>query len=383
MTEILRQRIQQWTKEAGFELSGIVPIAAPDFPELRQFQEWIDAGYAGEMDYLKRQNEQGELLRSGLRNVLPWARSLIVCALNYNTAQPLSIEAPSAQCGWISRYAWSGDPHGHGTDYHEEVIHRLRIVESRFRAELRSMPGLQTRCYVDTGPILERVYATHAGIGWIGKNTCVINQKIGSWIFLGAIVTSMDLSEGENAPMIPPPDRCGTCTRCIDACPTNAIFEPHKLDATRCISYLTIEKRGTIEAELRPAMGRHVFGCDICQDVCPWNRRAPATTTSGLLPRIQLVNPPLQWLASLSQVDFQHWFRNTPVKRAKYSGFRRNVAIAMGNAGDRGFRPTLQEWAESTDEPVADAAKWALALIDRNSVSPERSSQALMPPEPE
>ncbi len=213
--------------EAGFDLAGIAPARFGDSRELRFFSDWIAAGRAGEMAYLESRDHQGRLKRAALEHVAPWARSVIVCALNYNTAHPRSTECHDPERGWISRYAW-GD-----ADYHEVVMERLRRVEARLREEAAD-PALQTRCYVDTGPVVERVFAAYAGVGWIGKNTCLINQRVGSWLFLGVILISLEL-----APDLPAADRCGSCTRCLDACPTQAFVAPHELDATRCISYLT------------------------------------------------------------------------------------------------------------------------------------------------
>jgi epoxyqueuosine reductase len=209
---------------------------------------------------------------------------------------------------------------------------------------------------------VERVYAKYAGIGWTGKNTCIINQELGSWIFLGIILTSLELT-----PDVPAPDRCGTCTRCIHACPTQAILEPYKLDATRCISYLTIEKRGSIPEELRSGIGNNIFGCDICQDVCPWNSsRTPHATFSGaqeVQPRPELVNPALDWLAEMTREDFQKTFRRSPVKRAKFSGLKRNVAVAMGNSGEKNFVPPLEHMKQDEDPVVAEHARWALKQL--------------------
>ncbi len=186
-------------------------------------------------------------------------------------------------------------------------------------------PSLTTRSYVDTGPIVERVFAKYAGVGWIGKNTCIINQQKGSWLFLGVILTSLELE-----PDLPAPDRCGTCTRCIEACPTDAILAPYQLDSNKCISYLTIEKRGSIPQELRAGMGRHVFGCDICQDVCPWNRKAPVSTAPEFEARPGSVNPALAWLAEMSVDEFRETFRGSPIRRTKRSGLRRNVGHRHG-----------------------------------------------------
>jgi epoxyqueuosine reductase len=211
---------------------------------------------------------------------------------------------------------------------------------------------------VDTGPIVERVAAKYAGIGWIGKNTCIINQKVGSWLFLGVILTSIELETG-----LPAPDRCGSCTRCIEACPTDALIAPYQMDSNKCIAYLTIEKRGAIPDELRAGMGRHVFGCDICQDVCPWNRRAPATEIAEFQARPELVNPALDWLAEMSAEEFSRKFRGSPVKRAKRNGLRRNAAIAIGNSGERKFLPVLEKLAADEDEVVAESAAWAIQKL--------------------
>src|SRR6202161_4721515 len=242
---------------------------------------------------------------------------------------------------------------------------RLLRVEAALRSAVAA-DDLVTRCYVDTGPIVERVAAKYAGIGWIGKNTCIINQKIGSWLFLGVILTSVDLTPG-----VPAPDRCGSCTRCIEACPTNAFIAPYQLDSNKCIAYLTIEKHGAIpqdqdkdkNEDLRSGMGRHIFGCDICQDVCPWNRKAPATSAAEFQPREELVNPALDWLAEISMEEFRRTFRGSPVRRAKRSGLRRNAVIAMGNSGDRKFVATLKKLSEDSDPIVAEHARWAVAAL--------------------
>jgi len=344
----LEALIKAAATEAGFALTGIAPARLGDSRELRFFSDWIAAGHAGEMAYLESRDHQGRLKRAALEHVAPWARSVIVCALNYNTAHPRSTECHDPERGWISRYAWGN------ADYHEVVMERLRRVEARLREEAAD-PALQTRCYVDTGPVVERVFAAYAGVGWIGKNTCLINQRVGSWLFLGVILTSLEL-----APDLPAADRCGSCTRCLDACPTQAFVAPHELDATRCISYLTIEKRGAIPEELRPGMGNHIFGCDICQDVCPWNRKAPVTTAPEFQPREGLVNPALDWLAEMQPEEFRTVFRGSPIRRTKLSGLRRNAVIAMGNSGNVKFLPTLKKLADDPDAVVARQARWAL-----------------------
>jgi epoxyqueuosine reductase len=338
--------------DAGFELSGIAPVR--QFPELDYFPAWIASGHAGEMHYLEARAESGRFKRAALADVAPWAKSVVVCGLNYNTNQPKSTDpiadgpSPAAH-GWISRYAWTAE------DYHDSVLRRLRQVEARLK---QAAPESEARCYVDTGPLVERVWAKYAGVGWQGKNTCIINQQIGSWIFLGVILTSLELQPG-----LPAADRCGACTRCLDACPTDAFIAPYKLDATRCISYLTIEKRGDIPAELRDRLGRHVFGCDICQDVCPWNRRAPATGAREFAPREGLVNPALEWLAAMDEEGFRQAFRRSPVKRTRYSGLRRNLALAMGNSGDPRLLPALERLAADPDSIVAEHARWAIRKL--------------------
>jgi len=342
--------VKRVASEAGFDLCGIGP--AGDTAELEYFSAWIAAGHAGEMEYMKARDDRGDLKRASLSRVAPWARSVVVCAINYNTDHPYSTQVNDPSRGWISRYAWSRE------DYHEAVMRRLRQVEAALHETWSGgrprPPDLITRCYVDTGPIVERVFAKCAGVGWMGKNTCIINQKKGSWLFLGVILTSLEL-----APDLPAPDHCGSCTRCIEACPTAAIFEPYKLDSNKCISYLTIEKRGSIPEDLRSGMGRHIFGCDICQDVCPWNRKAPATRAAEFQARDGLVNPALAWLAEMSADKFRGAFQGSPVRRAKCSGIRRNAAIAMGNSGNKDFLPVLERLAADQDESVSESARWA------------------------
>jgi epoxyqueuosine reductase len=368
--------IKQAATGAGFDLVGIAPVEDP--PELEYFPRWIAAGYAGEMKYLEARDQQGRLKRASLAHAAPWARSVVVCAINYNTARPYSHSQPhshpqphsnSTQAGdpgetgaekerrgWISRYAWGK------TDYHDSLMRRLREVEAAVR-RISGAEDLLTQCYVDTGPIVERVVAKYAGVGWIGKNTCIINQTLGSWLFLGVILTSLELKAEESKADLPAPDRCGSCTRCIDACPTDAFVGPYRLDSNKCIAYLTIEKRGAIAEELREGMGRHVFGCDICQDVCPWNRKAPATLAEEFQAQPQLVNPALEWLAEMSAQEFNRTFRGSPVKRAKRAGLRRNAVIAMGNSGNAGFLPQLRSLANDEDKVVAESAEWAMRKL--------------------
>jgi epoxyqueuosine reductase len=387
MTTSLNEELQRTATDLGFDLVGIVPAEGDFFAELAEFRPWIEAGRAGEMQYLKTTNEAGQYRRERLRNALPWAQSMIVGAINYNTVPAYSTEQPSfdearSARGWISRYAWSGrnkdvsaetagrsEPTTEPTDYHDTVLERLRKLESWLAGACYTRgiaDEVQSRSYVDTGPIVERVHAKYAGIGWIGKNTCIINQQLGSWLFLGVIVTSLPFELfQEPSPAIPPADRCGTCTRCIEACPTDALAKPYQMDASRCIAYLTIEKRGSIPEELREGVGRHVFGCDICQDVCPWNRRAPVSSLADFQPRSQLVNPPLRELAALSADEFRKMSRGSPIARAKYPSFRRNIAIAIGNSGDTTLLPLLERWSQDDDPIIAEHARWAAEKLKR------------------
>ena len=362
-------------RQAGFALAAIAPVPAAGSDTSREererFEEWIASGAAGEMEYLKRRNENGEFVRSSLHAVFPWARSVIVCAANYNSALPRSIDPAPAGAGWIARYAQSGsqpntDEPARPSDYHKVLLRRLNSLDAALK---QHYDAFESRCYVDTGPLVERVYARYSGIGWTGKNTCILNQQLGSWLFLGVILTSLEL-QPDRLPQLAA-DRCGSCTRCIDACPTQALT-PYQMDATRCIAYLTIEKRGAIPEDLRSGIGRQVFGCDICQDVCPWNqkqtRTAPVAADPELTPRAALVNPALDWLAAMQEEDFAQWFYGSPVKRAKFDGFRRNVAIAMGNSGLARYLPHLEEWSGSDDPTLREAATWAIhQLVSHHS----------------
>jgi epoxyqueuosine reductase len=354
--EEIAQTAKRAAADAGFDLAGIAPVRADDLPEINAFVEWVDAGRAGEMKYLESRTETGELRRASAANAAPWVRSMVVCALNYSADKPYSVDVTDPQRGWISRYAWGSQ------DYHDALLPRLRQVEAVIQQlAVERGQAVETRSYVDTGPIVERVYARHAGIGWIGKNTCIIHQQMGSWLFLGVILTSLELPADTAAP-----DRCGSCTRCIDACPTQAIVAPGKLDARLCIAYLTIEKRGTVPEQLRPAMGHHIFGCDICQDVCPWNNKAGNALPTSLpefQPQEQLYHPDLRWLARMDEETYRRTFRGSPVKRAKYAGLRRNVAIAMGNSGNKEFIADLQQLAGGSDPMIAEHADWAIKKL--------------------
>ena len=312
---ITAAEIKELAGACGFELAGIASAGPPE--DFVRFDEWRRSGRAGEMSYLT--DRRGDL-RSDPRNLLPTAKSIVCVGKLYNTPHPRTDEIPDTKRGWISRYAW-------GADYHDVLRQGLEMLVRRI-LELHKEPFDWKVC-VDTAPLLERSYARAAGLGWIGKNTCLINQQQGSWFFLGELLLSIAL-----LPDTPPPNRCGSCTRCIDACPTAAIVQDETggwtLDSRACISYLTIEKRGEVPKELAEKMSSHVFGCDVCQDVCPWNTRAPFTADSAFEP--SWFAPPLASLAELDETDFRHFFRNSPVWRAKYSGFMRNVALAIENA---------------------------------------------------
>ena len=352
--------VDSLARQAGFATAGIAAVPAPgssqDNEERSRFTEWIESRRGGEMEYLSRRDETGQLLRSSVRVAFPWARSVIVCAASYNSAQPRSVDPAPNGTGWIARYAWTANQ-DRPSDYHKVLRRRLERLRDLLAGELGDF---ESRCFVDTGPVVERVYARYAGLGWVGKNTCILNQQRGSWLFLAVMVTDL---EARDEPAALPPDRCGSCTRCIDSCPTQALTAPRQMDATRCISYLTIEKRGAIPEDLRADVGRQIFGCDICQDVCPWNRRAPIAADPQLAPRGELVNPALEWLAAMDETTWERCFNGSPVRRAKFSGFRRNLAVAMGNSGERRYVPFLENWAQASDPVLAEAARWALGHL--------------------
>ncbi len=352
--------------ECGFSEAGVVwlPHAAGERDGVR-FEEWIGAGRAGSMRYLQRADESGRLLRARIQVPFPWARSAIVCLANYNCAQPRSTDPAPRGSAWIARYAWSSRSGANGerrpSDYHKVLLKRLRALESRLHDELGEF---ESRAYVDTGPVVERSLAVAAALGWTGKNTCLIHPRLGSYGFLAVLLTSLRAEEA-GAATLPAADRCGSCRRCLDACPTQALIAPYQMDAKRCISYLTIEHKGLIGEELMAGMGRQVFGCDICQDVCPWNspRRAPISADQQLEARPELVNPALEWLASLDEAEFEAQFNGSPVRRAGSAGLRRNVAIAMGNSGLRCFAPILERWANGSDATLSITARWALTRL--------------------
>ena len=349
-------------REAGYAEAGLAALPyAGEARDAARFEEWVREGRAGEMRYLTRTAEEGRLVRAGVGKSFPWARAAVVCFAGYNSAQPRSTDPAPEGAGWIARYAWSSRLDADGvrrpSDYHKVLKKRLRVLEARLREHFGDF---EARAYVDTGPVVERALATAAGVGWTGKNTCLIHPKLGSYGFLAVLLTSLDVDEEEAFSV---PDRCGSCRRCLDACPTGALIAPYRMDATRCIAYLTIERRGAISENLMEGMGRQVFGCDICQDVCPWNRKAPVTADSELAARAQLVNPALEALAAMDQAEFERQFNGSPVRRAGFMGLQRNVAIAMGNSGQRRFAPWLENWAEAAGEGLRAAARWALKRL--------------------
>jgi epoxyqueuosine reductase len=386
--------ISERATQLGFAMAGVA--RADKFPELAMQQEWLARGYAGEMKYLS------DARRSDPQTALPGIRSVIVCALTYNTEHPRTAPAwagpdhtteTSGPRGWISRYAW-------GDDYHDVLREKLQLLLDGLRE--RYLQPFEARIYADTGPINERVLAKHAGLGWLGKNTLLLNERIGSFFFLGVILTTLDLPPTLGVSDVPPADRCGTCRKCIDACPTEALVAPYVMDARKCISYLTIEVREAIPEQLREPMGQHIFGCDICQDVCPWNRHAPVTHAKEFQPRSfapanaatageqeefslhgknsdspeSLFLPRLEWLASLSQSDFAKMFRGSPIKRTKWQGLIRNICIVLGNsklpsdsAASERISNVLSRLAASPDPVIAESAQWAISRIQTNEAS--------------
>jgi len=332
---------------AGFDLCGVAPAAG--FPELTFLREWLDRGYAGEMQYLHRSAGR----RADVRNVMPSARAVVSLGTIYNTPAPYSTQNADPTCGAIARYAW-------GDDYHVVIDRRLEVLAARMR--VLAGDHCETRTYVDTGPVQERVYAQYAGLGWIGKNTCVINQELGSWIFLSAIICNLPLE-----PDAPALDHCGSCTRCLEACPTGALVEPHVLDSTRCLSYLTIEIKGAIPAEHRHAIGEHAYGCDICQEVCPWNLR-PATgvsTDPAWQPRPGLDTPRLLDLWRRSDDELRTLLKGSAMKRAGVRRLRRNLAVAIGNSGETDAAAALLSQTEPTctDPLVVEHVAWAVESL--------------------
>ena len=337
----LTRKIKEQARSLGFDAVGVAPIEAVP-GELLQL--WLARQFHGEMAYMERTAEK----RVDPNLVLPGVRSMISLALNYFHPYELPYQEPER--GAISRYA-SGD------DYHDVLTQKLDQLLAGIQ-ELN--PRAEGKIYVDTGPVMDKHWAAHSGVGWLGKHTNVLSREAGSWVFLGEILLNLDLEYD-----VPGQDFCGSCTRCIDACPTDAITEPYVLDSRRCISYLTIELKEDIPEEFRSSMENLIFGCDICQDVCPWNDRAPHSRVEEFQPREGNQAPDLKELSRLSAEDFSQRYRKSPIKRAKWRGLMRNVAVAMGNSGNPEMIPELEGLLGSRDSMIRRHAEWALEKIKK------------------
>lgn len=337
--ESLAALIRARAHDAGFERVGFA--AAAPAPHAEGLRAWLAAGMQGSMTYM--QDPDGN--REDPTRYLPWARSVIALGLAYRSGQEVSADPDR---GAISSYAW-------GRDYHAVVRARLETLRASIAA---AAPGTRTHPFVDTSPVLEKGLAEAAGIGWRGKHSNVIAQRAGSWFFLSGLLTDLELPPDGVAR-----DYCGTCVRCIDVCPTGAIVRPYVVDARRCIAYLTIEHRGSIDRELRPLLGNHVFGCDDCQDVCPWNRHAVRTRLPEFEARPGALNPALLDLIGISRSEWNRRFKKTPVRRATYEGFVRNVAVALGNWGDPQAVPALAARLDDPSPLVREHVAWALGRI--------------------
>jgi epoxyqueuosine reductase len=342
----LSERVKGMALALGFDLAGVA--RAEPTPETRFLRDWLDRGFAGDMGYLSRRAEE----RMDPRRVLEGARSVVAVGLVYDPGETGAAK-PTTKDGVVARYAG-------GDDYHDVLGERLRSLESGLEA-LAGRP-VRARSYVDTGPVQERVFAAYAGLGWIGKNTCLIHPRLGSYLFLGVVLTDLELEAD-----VREPDHCGTCRACLDACPTDAFAAPYVLDATTCISYATIESRGPIDASLREAHGGWVFGCDICQEVCPWNlrdRRVVPPDGSGMRARLaarpEWVRPSLEWILGLGEDDWRAAVQNTAVRRTKFRGLLRNALVAAGNSGETALVPLVRRHAEGGDPLLAEHARWAL-----------------------
>jgi epoxyqueuosine reductase len=331
----MKSRIRDFAKQCGFDMCQF-GLAGPA-PHSAEYYRWLQSGAHGEMAWLARD----PIRRSNPSLVLPGAKSIVLLAKNYFQGPP-SRKHP----GRIARYAW-------GSDYHDLMLAAMRPIDA-----LLSDLGGRQKCYVDTGPILERDFAAESGLAWQGKSTMCLNERLGTWFFIGAILTSLELE-----PDRPVKNRCGSCTRCIDACPTGAIVEPHRLDARRCISYLTIENKGPIPIEFRAPIGDRIYGCDDCLEVCPWNRFAEQSNEAKFRLPQQVQRLTLRELASLGEVEFRTLFRRSPIKRIKRARFVRNVCVALGNVGTEEDLSVLQILADDPDPLIAEHALWATQQI--------------------
>jgi epoxyqueuosine reductase len=338
-TEVKAQLVA-FAKAIGFDLCRVTSCKAP--PHANQFREWLREGAHGEMNYMQR----GEEKRCDPQKVLSAARSIVIVAINYFHRNAPHSSAPTGNTGRIARYAW-------GDDYHDVVAAKLERLD-----EFLLSFGGQQKCYADTGPVLERDHAGEAGIGWHGKSTMLIHERLGTWFFLAEIFTTLELPA--DAPV---PDRCGTCNRCVTSCPTGAITAAHRLDARRCISYLTIELRTAIPVELRPLLGDRIFGCDDCLDACPWNRFAQESRESAFCARRSTTGMSLREYLDLTDTEFRALFSKSPIKRIKRRGFLRNVCVALGNVGDPSDIPALERAAADPEPLIAEHATWAIQRI--------------------
>ncbi|HEY7000679.1 MAG TPA: tRNA epoxyqueuosine(34) reductase QueG [Candidatus Udaeobacter sp.] len=351
----VKTRLISFAREIGFDSCRVA--ACRSAPHADEFRNWLGEDRHGEMSYMERADEK----RCNPQKVLPGAMSIVVFALNYFQGTAARGAEVTGKTGRIARYAW-------GDDYHDLIAGKLQKIDKFLRGF-----GGQQKCYVDTGPILERDHASQAGIGWHGKSTMLIDQRLGTWFFLAEVLTTLDLPPDESVP-----DRCGTCERCIKACPTGAITAPHRLDARRCISYLTIELKGSIPLEYRPLIGDRIFGCDDCLDACPWNRFARVSREAAFSAHSSTVGMPLRDYLSLNDEAFREQFRNSPIKRVKRRGFLRNVCVALGNVGDPSDLQALEHAATDPESLIAEHAEWAIQQI-RFRHSLNRSNSQTIP----
>ena len=348
-------QVRAAARALGFDVVGIAPAEPP--PHAEFLREWLARGYAGEMAWLGRRAAE----REDPRRVLAGARSAVAVGVVYDPGPPPDANEGSP-AGRVARYAG-------GADYHDVLGARLRTLAREIEA---LAPGARTRSYVDTGPLLERPLAARAGLGWIGKNSLLIHPRLGSYLFLGIVLTDLAL-----APDAPEPDHCGSCRACLDACPTDAFAEPYVLDASRCLSYTTIELRGAVPESLRAPQADWLFGCDVCQEVCPWNARTQrsvpadaAGVRAELAPREAWRRPALAWLLGLDEAAFRSAARGTALRRAKWRGLLRSALVAAGNSGDPALVPALRRHAEGGDPLLAEHARWALARLEASAAKP-------------
>jgi len=360
----LTDRVKSKALELGFDLIGIAPAGRAIHADA--YTRWIEDGHAGEMAYMTRDPQR----RSDVRHILADARSVVAVGLSHYTVDwPDEVKRDPSR-GLVARYAW-------GLDYHDVMAPRLRQLRDFIQSEI---PGLQSKIYIDTGPVLERDFAEQTGLGFTGKNTCLIHPRLGSWIFLGEIILDLELEYDAPLKGI----GCGTCTRCLTACPTDAFVGPYVLDARRCISYLTIEIKGSIPRELRPLMGKRIFGCDECQDVCPWPQRfaRPATESAFYPVNLDRAAPKLLDLIQLSNQQFRERFKGSPILRAKRRGLLRNVAVALGNWRDEAALPALRRALSDPEPRVREHAAWALGHIGTSTARTTLEKHRPVEPDP-